>query len=210
MAEGVLPLKFIDVTRPLSERVPVYPGDAPPAFTVHDHGAYRTTSLRMGSHQGTHIDAPSHYLAGGESVDKIPLNNLIGPCLVIDVRPSENMITPDTILPYLGLHTRILLRTSASGADSFGTEYPCLHPLTARALVDRGVFLVGIDSPSVENYTGDGSVHRILLGHPAVIIELLDLSRVEEGVYDLIALPLRIQGAEGSPARVILCNRGEI
>jgi arylformamidase len=201
-------MKIIDITRPLSMQVPLFPGERPPVITPQDHGAYRTTNLRMSSHQGTHIDAPSHYLPGGITVDALPLTYLIGPCRVLDVRDAGRVIGPDTILPRLGSHTRLLLRTSASDLDTFDAEFPCLDTAAARALVERGVRCVGIDSPSVEEYSGDGSVHRILLSHPVAIIELLDLSRVAEGPYDMVALPLRLQGVEGSPARVILCNKG--
>jgi arylformamidase len=202
-------MKIIDVTRPLSEHVPLYPGEDLPVVIPRDHGAYRTTDLRMSSHQGTHIDAPSHYLRGGVTVDRLPLNFLIGPCLVLDVRDTGRMIEPETIIPRLGSHTRLLLRTEASDRDAFGTAFPCLSVATARALVERGVCCVGIDSPSVEEYPGDGTVHRIFLSHPTAIIELLDLSEAAEGTYTMVALPLRLEGVEGSPARVILCERGD-
>ncbi len=201
-------MNIIDVTRPLSARIPLYPGDPPPRITPVYHGEYRTTDLCLSSHHGTHIDAPSHYLEGGLTVDQLSLSLLIGPCRVFDLRDAGQVIEPGAILPCLESHTRILLRTHASEMNTFGPEFPCLSRETARALVDQGVRCVGIDSPSVEEYPGDGSVHRILLSHHAAIIELLDLSGVKEGVYDLIALPLRLEGVEGSPARVLLCERG--
>jgi arylformamidase len=202
-------MKFFDVTRPLSEKVPLYPGEDPPSIASQDHGEYRTTNLHISSHQGTHIDAPSHYLTGGMTVDRLPFSYLIGSCLVLDMRKAEMMIEPDAIIPRIGSHTRLLLRTSASDMDTFGTDFPCLHTDTAHGLVERGVRCVGIDSPSVEEYPGDGSVHRTLLMYPAAIIELLDLSMITEGVYGMIALPLRLEGVEGSPARVILCKKGD-
>jgi arylformamidase len=209
MAEGVNSMKIIDITRPLSAKVPLYPGDAPPMITPQDQGNYHTTEIRMSSHQGTHIDAPSHYLPEGETVDNLPLPYLIGPCLVLDARAAGRVIKPEAVVPRLGSHTRLLLRTSASDCNAFGTEFPCLHMSTARALAETGLVVLGIDSPSVEEYLGDGSVHRTLLTHSIVIIELLDLWRVEEGAYDMIALPLRLEGVEGSPARVVLCRKGD-
>lgn len=208
MAQGVYPVRFIDITRPLSPQVPLYPGDSPPAIIPREHGSYRTTDLCLSSHHGTHIDAPSHFLPGGMTVDELPLSYLIGECQVLDARGAGPMIAPEAILPRLGPCTRLLLRTEASGMTRFDTSFPCLHPDTARALVARGIRCVGIDSPSVEEYPGDGSVHRIFLSHPTAIIELLDLSPVAEGNYLLVALPLRLEGVEGSPARVILCERG--
>lgn len=210
MAEGFNRMNIVDVTRPLSTRIPLYPGDTAPRITPVFHGEYRTTDLCLSSHHGTHIDAPSHYLEDGLTVDQLPLSHLIGPCRVLDLRDAGRVIEPGAILPDLGSHTRVLLRTHASEMTAFGPEFPCLSRETARALVERGVRCVGIDSPSVEEYPGDGSVHRILLSHTIMILELLDLSGVEEGVYDLIALPLRLEGVEGSPARVLLCERGGV
>lgn len=203
-------MKFIDITRPLSVQVPLYPGEGPPTIISRDHGTYRTTDLHMSSHQGTHIDAPSHFLWGGMTVDELPISFLIGRCLVLDVRDTGRVIEPDAIIHRMGSFSRILLRTSASEENIFGNEFPCLHKDTARALVEKGVRVVGIDSPSVEEYPGDGSVHRILLTHPTIILELLDLSTVAEGVYDLIAFPLRLKGVEASPARAILCKKGSV
>jgi Predicted metal-dependent hydrolase len=200
-------VKFIDVTRALSAHVPLYPGDDPPVIIPQDHGTYRTTRLTLSSHHGTHIDAPSHFLPGGLSVDRLPMSYLIGPCQVLDVRDAGDRIPPEDIIPRLDSCTRLLLRTRASEMARFGPSFPCLQPDAARALVGRGLRCVGIDSPSVEEYPGDGSVHRTLLAHPTVIIELLDLSHTAEGIYDMIALPLRLEGVEGSPARVILCGR---
>jgi arylformamidase len=203
-------VKILDVTRPLSVRVPLYPGDDPPVINPRDHGTYRTTDLSLSSHHGTHIDAPSHFLPDGMTVDQLPLDYLIGTCLVLDVRKAGTVIGPDAILSRIGSHTRILLHTEASDRHSFGPEFPHLSVETAHALVDRGVRCLGIDSPSVDPYPGDGSVHRILLSHPTAIIELLDLSHVEEGIYRMIALPLRLEGVEGSPARVILSQRSDL
>jgi arylformamidase len=200
---------FFDITRHLSESVPLYPGDAPPVIIPRDHGTYVTTDLHISSHHGTHIDAPSHFLKGGASVDALSLTSLIGPCRVLDVRDAGMVIEADVIIPRLGSHTRLLLRTAASEMDTFGPEFPCITASAARSLAEKRVVCVGIDSPSVEEYPGDGSVHRILLSHHTVIIELLDLSLVKEGTYYLIALPLRLEGREGSPARVVLCTRRE-
>ncbi|MDD1672955.1 MAG: cyclase family protein, partial [Methanomicrobiales archaeon] len=131
---------------------------------------------------------------------------LIGPCLVLDMRGSPMRIEPHHVIPRMKKHTRILLHTTASEKGNFGEEFSHLSLQTAQALTDRGIVCVGIDSPSIEEYPGDGSVHRALLSRNTVIIELLDLSDVDEGSYWLVALPLRLQGREGAPARVILCR----
>ncbi|MDD1675833.1 MAG: cyclase family protein [Methanomicrobiales archaeon] len=202
-------MKIIDITRPLSEAIPLYPGDVPPVITPHNHGTYLTTDIHLSSHHGTHIDAPLHFLPGGLTVDSIPLQSLIGPCLVLDRTQAETIMGPELIIPYMGNHTRLLLRTVASGKESFGTEFPCIRLETARALAERGLTCIGIDSPSIEEYAGDGSVHKAFLSRNIPILEFLDLSRVNEGLYQLIALPMRLQGREGAPVRAILCPAGE-
>jgi arylformamidase len=105
---------------------------------------------------------------------------------------------------------RLLLKTYFSGATCFDTDYPCFTPDAARFLSGNGMLCVGIDSPSVEALHSDGTVHRELLGHGCVIIELLDLENVREGDYIMAALPLRLAGLDGSPARVILIDRKRV
>ena len=102
--------------------------------------------------------------------------------------------------------TRILLKTAFSGCTSFREDYPSLTLDAAQYLTKAGVLCVGIDSFSIEAFICDGSVHRELLSHGCIIIELLDLSRVTEGDYSLFALPLRLTGLDGAPARVILLD----
>jgi arylformamidase len=101
----------------------------------------------------------------------------------------------------------LLIRTSFSGMQSFSPDYRHLGPDAAAELAARGVRCVGIDTPSVESYGGDGTVHRRLLGAGMAIVELLDLSAVPEGDYLMIALPLRLREGDGSPARVVLLDR---
>lgn len=204
-------MKIIDITRSLSGNSLAYPGDTPPRFSQRDAGLYLISELCLSSHSGTHVDAPVHYLKTGLTVDQLPLHSLVGPCRVVDVSAAGPLID----LPYLKGRIdgaeRLLLRTFASGSVSFREDYPSLTLSAARYLASEGVKCVGIDSFSIEAYVGDGSVHRELLSHGCLIIELLDLSRVAEGDYTLIALPLRLEGLDGAPARVILLdeNGGE-
>ena len=196
--------EILDLTRPLGEGVPVYPGDPKPVFQRVKRDGYVCTALRLTTHSGTHLDAPSHYLAGGTSVDRIPLQNLIGKTRVLNLEDAGDTVTADSLTGKLHGAERILIRTRASGANSFGPEFPYLAPDAARFLVQAGTLVVGIDSPSIEAPGGDGSVHRELLGSGIPILELLDLSGVAEGDYFMVALPLRLEGLDGAPARVIL------
>jgi arylformamidase len=197
-------MNYYDVTRGLSNDMLVYPGDIPPAFHQEDAGNYLISSLHLSSHTGTHIDAPSHYLKTGDTIDTIPLENLLGTCRVIDLSRTDGIIPLSSLVNMIGDEKRILLKTSFSGKNRFIENYPSLSLDAARYLVSCGVRCIGIDSPSIESYHCDGNVHRHLLNNNCSIIELLDLEGVPEGVYEMIALPLRLTGLDGAPARVIL------
>jgi arylformamidase len=197
-------VKWYDVTRPLSREMLVYPGDLIPVFRQEKQGKYFISELHMSSHTGTHIDAPSHYLEDGNSVDTIPLQDLIGRCRIIDVIEAGNKITKNHLVGKIEGAERLLLKTAFSGENIFVEDYPCLSADAAMFIASCGVRCVGIDSPSIEMFDCDGSVHRKLLSHNCVIIELLDLSGIPEGEYNMIALPLRCKGLDGSPARVII------
>jgi arylformamidase len=200
-------MKIFDVTRPLSGEVPVYPGDGIPAFVQQDHGRYVISDLHMSTHSGTHIDAPAHYLKTGDTIDTIPLSHLIGRCRVIDVSGAGSTITVNHLAGKICRAEKLLLKTTFSGQDHFIDDYPSLTEETARLLTSEKIHCIGIDSPSIESCHGDGSVHRELLGNGCIIIELLDLSGIPEGDYDLVALPLRLAGLDGSPARVVLMKK---
>jgi arylformamidase len=199
-------MRIIDITRTLSEDILIYPGDKPPVFRQVDHGNYLISDLQMSTHTGTHIDAPFHYLKTGDTIDCIPLSHIMGKCRVIDVTCAGTYITSNYLEGQLdGIH-RLLLKTSFSNSGRFEENYPSLTADAARLITACDMKCVGIDSPSIESYECDGTVHRELLRRGCIIIELLDLCNVEEGDYTLIALPLRLTGLDGSPARVVLLD----
>lgn len=201
-------MKYYDITRGLTNDMLVYPGDISPEFTQKDAGNYLISTLHISSHTGTHIDAPAHYLKTGDTIDTIPLESLIGSCRVIDLISQEAIIQKESLEGRLGKESRVLFRTSFSGKKAFTQLYPSLSLDAAEYLVSRGVRCVGIDSPSIESYHCDGSVHRCLLSHGCIIIELLELTGVPEGVYEMMALPIKLIGLDGAPARVILTGNG--
>ncbi|MDD1716575.1 MAG: cyclase family protein, partial [Methanolinea sp.] len=180
-----------DITRPVKEGMVVYPGDIIPRIVQEDHGRYVLSCLRMSTHTGTHIDAPCHYLKGAPSVDRIPMEKLAGLCRVVEAARGSPEIKEEELSGYLEETDRILLKTPFSKKVEFEEEYPGLSPDAAVAIADAGVLCVGIDSPSIEPFSGDGQVHRTLLSHGVVIIELLDLAAVPPGEYWMVALPLR-------------------
>jgi arylformamidase len=203
-------MKIMDVTRPLTKDLLVYPGDVFPTFKQEDRGLYLISDLHMSSHTGTHIDAPTHYLKAGDTIDTIPLSRIIGRCRVIDVsRTDSTTITAADLAGKLRGVKRLLLKTRFSGRNTFTEDYPSLDHDAAYYITDNGIECVGIDSPSIESFNGDGSIHRRLLGNGCIVIELLDLSDVPEGDFEMVALPLRLAGLDGSPARVVLMKQEE-
>lgn len=196
-----------DITRDLSADAILYPGDIRPRFREIDNGQYRVTEMTIGTHSGTHIDAPSHYLEGGRTVDQIPLDVLAGSARVLDCSDVETVIGPGSLAGRLRGVRTLLLKTWFSRREQFDPGYPALSLEAADLIVEAGITCLGTDAPSIEAFSGDGSVHRRLLGGGTVVLELLDLAAVPEGDYVMVALPLRLAGADGSPVRAILCKQ---
>ena len=150
--------------------------------------------LDLGVHSGTHVDAPLHFVEGAPSVETLPLDVLVGPCVVVEGL-DPGAVPAGT--------ERVLFKTANSRLwerDEFSDDFVKLDGEAARALVGRGVRLVGIDYLSI----GDEEAHRVLLGAGVVAVEGLDLREVEPGQYRLVCAPLKLVGAEGAPARVLL------
>ncbi|MBF0558424.1 MAG: cyclase family protein [Nitrospirae bacterium] len=207
-------MKSHDISLRLSDCLPTWPGDAPVRITttksIANGDKCNLSKIEMGAHAGTHLDAPSHFIKDGATVDSIPVEALIGPCLVIDP-DSDLLIEKKDLLKFnLDGHSRILIKTRnskkwADNIGSFDTDYVSLGIDAAQYLVEMKVVLVGIDYLSIESYGSDGApVHKLLLKKNIVILEGLNLSGIKTGVYELICLPLRLEGCEGSPARAIL------
>ncbi|HDR73050.1 MAG TPA: cyclase family protein [Methanoculleus sp.] len=197
-------MTYIDITRDLGEHTPMYPGDTPFSMERIDKENYTTHALSLGTHTGTHIDAPAHFIAGGRTVDALALSTLIGNAWVADLSGEGPALLPRHFASCPEGMERVLVKTSFSGQQAFSADYPSLSHDAAEYLASRGILLIGVDTPSVEAFSGDGSLHRFLLGRNIIVIELLDLSAVQEGQYCMIALPLRLAGLDGAPARVVL------
>ncbi|WP_432548830.1 cyclase family protein [Kineococcus sp. SYSU DK004] len=201
---------LLDVTVPLVPgRTPVYPGD--PELTVRRvlsraAGDVADVSLlSCSTHCGTHVDAPAHLLDGG-GVDALPLDVLVGPCVVVDVREDVDAAGVDALGLPAGT-SRVLLRSR--GAGPWDAPGPALTADGARALLARGVRLVGVDRLSVDaDDAGALPVHEVLLAAGAVVVEALELGAVAPGAYELLCLPLLLPGCDGAPARVLLRTGG--
>jgi len=205
--------RLVDVSVPLQSGIATYPGnpefELQPIKRVAAGGSSNTSRLVMGTHTGTHVDAPRHFFDAAAGVDGLALDLLIGRARVIDM-PHRGGIT-DTHLAEaeLGDDVRVLLRTPNSAlwnsGEGFQEDYTYLTEQAARYLVEQGVKVVGIDYLSVEEFKKPGApAHRALLGENVVIIEGLNLSEAEPGPYEMYCLPLRVAGADGAPARVVL------
>lgn len=205
--------RLVDVSVSLQPGLATYPGnpefELQPVKRVAAGASSNVSRLILGTHTGTHVDAPRHFFDEGAGVDGLPLDLLIGRARVIDL-PFRGGIT-ERHLADAGLREdlRVLLRTPNSAlwntSDGFHQDYSHLTEEGARYLVEQGVKVVGIDYLSVEQFKKPGApAHRALLGENVVIIEGLNLSDAEAGAYEMYCLPLRVAGADGAPARVVL------
>ncbi|MEW6730441.1 MAG: cyclase family protein [Acidobacteriota bacterium] len=204
-------MKIYDVSVPISPEMPVYPGD--PAIhmelslSISKGDPCNVTHYSFGSHVGTHIDAPFHFIDGGLKVEDIPINLLIGRTRVVEFTAAR--IDADLLKEVdLGEHVRVIFKTRNSylwSSNRFVEDYVYVTPEAAEILVESGIKLVGIDYLSIEQYRStDFPTHQTLLSNGVIIIEGLNLAEVEPGDYELICLPLKVKNGDGAPARVIL------
>ena len=199
-----------DITPPISERLHVWPGDTPLSrevlYDMKRGDGITLSTLHATVHLGAHADAPSHYGAGAAAIDERDLAYYLGPCQVMRVpAPRGTRITPAR-LPRPVLTERLLLATGTfPDPEQFNEDFAALDPELVEVLHGQGVTLVGIDTPSVDLFDSpDLPAHRMLLRCDMAILEGLALADVPEGVYELIALPLKLVGFEASPVRAIL------
>jgi arylformamidase len=195
--------------------MPHWPGDRPVLLecvqNIADGDEVTVSSLACSLHTGTHVDAPSHFIAGGESVDELPLDILVGRVVVVELA-GVDVITADLLegLKLAAGTRRLLLKTDNSELWSnpshpFKTDFTALSPGAARWLVDAGVNLIGIDYLSIQRFEDpEPQTHRTLLEAGVIILEGLDLRSVGPGPYNLICLPMKLIGCEGAPVRAIL------
>ena len=191
-------MQIIDVSVPVRPGMITYPGDPEVRLdrvsSIADGDAANLSRLDLGVHSGTHVDAPLHFVDGGASVETLPLDVLVGPCVVVEGLDAAAVPAGAERVLFKTRNSRLWER------EEFAEDFVALDAEAARALVAGGVRLVGIDYLSI----GDEEAHRILLGAGVVVVEGLDLREVEPGEYRLVCAPLKLVGAEGAPARVLL------
>ena len=204
---------WIDVSVPLYTGMVHWP-DNPPVQIERMLDMVRgdicnVSTLAMGSHTGTHMDGPRHFLQTGKGLDEMPFDATLGLARVIEIRDPES-IKPDELLPLaIQQGERLLFKTQNSTrywkAGTFVEDFVYVSQEAAHYLASLGVRTVGVDYLSVGGYARDGlETHRALLEAGIWIIEGLDLREVEPGIYELICLPLKIAQSDGAPARAIV------
>ena len=193
--------RIIDISPLLSEQTAVFPGDQSFSrevtmdFAREDHLVL--SSITSSVHVGAHADAPSHYHPKGESIEKRDLSLYMGPCQVMEIEgASGRRIVVEDLKGREVFCQRILFKTrSFPNPDHWSGEFSSLSPELIEFLADKGVVLVGIDTPSVDPETSSQlEAHQMIFTRDMAILEGLLLDHVEEGVYELIALPLKIKG----------------
>jgi arylformamidase len=204
-------MEVFDVSVTLSKETVVYPGDPKvlrrKLSNIKGAGV-AVSEIRLGLHSGTHIDAPSHYLPKGKSIDELSL--IVGPAKVCDLSKVKEEITADDLRGCdISSDDVVLFKTRNSSLwkrKKFSKDYVSLSFEAAKYLVRKKVAAVGIDYLSIEAFDSDGSVHKALLAEDIPIIEGLDLGKITPGAYTLVCLPLKVAGGEAAPARCILIS----
>jgi arylformamidase len=210
--------RIYDVSLPIFPGMVTWPGNpaivVAAARSIARGDSSNVSDVHLGSHTGTHVDAPAHFIPGATGVDLVPNELLVGPVVVLGLEEVERVITAD-VLETAGIPagtTRIFFKTRnsrrwAEGAVEFDPNFVHLDQGAAGWLVDHGLRVVGTDYLSIEGYKVPGApVHHRLLGAGVLIVEGLNLSAVPAGSYQLFCGPLKLRGGDGAPARVLLMD----
>jgi arylformamidase len=199
-----------DITPPVTPNLAVWPGDTHfniiPKASFRKGDPYLLSTIESSLHIGAHVDAPLHAIEGGTPVDQLSFEHFLGPCQVItvDLNPGEEIYLHH--LKTRIFESRVLFRTNSyHDLNRFSNDFNGISIDLAEELFIQGVITVGIDTPSIEVYNSeDLVVHKALFKRDMAIMEGLMLRHVPDGIYELIALPLRLTGLEASPVRAIL------
>ena len=208
-------MQIWDISIPLNESTPVWEGEEGViirrVLQISRGLDFNVSRIEMGTHAGTHVDSPYHLSDDGVPVDAIPFETLIGEVSVLSIPESFNEISIDA-LQTAGFQPgtkRLLLRTRNSrfwrdDPYSFRTDFVAVNRSAATYLVEQGVELVGIDYFSISPLSDLKAPHEILLKGGAVILENLNLLKVDPGKYQLVCLPIKLTGTDGAPVRAVL------
>lgn len=177
---------------------------------MEDGAVSNLTHLSMSAHTGTHMDAPRHFIADGLTMEQMPFEAVIGRCRVFELLDCGDQITADDLkkLKFVP-RQRVLFKTRNStrswAMNEFDKDFVSIRADAAQYLVDLGVVTVGVDYLSIGGYGKDVvETHQIMLGAGIWVIEGLNLSEIKQGYYEMICLPIKLEGADGAPCRVVL------
>lgn len=202
--------RIIDISMTIHEGMQVYKNKdekRPKIYNTVNHqtGKVHESRIDIDVHCGTHVDAPLHMLAGGETIETIGLERLVGPARVLDLTHVEDAITKDDLVPHgIRRGERILFKTKNSLTDEFLWDFVYLREDGAQYLIEQGVTLAGTDGLGIERAQPEYTTHRPLLRNNIVIVEGLRLAHVEPGSYWLVIAPLKLTGIDAAPARAFL------
>ncbi|MFC3804229.1 cyclase family protein [Cohnella sp. GCM10012308] len=171
----------------------------------HDQGKPHESLLTMNVHTGTHVDAPLHMLAGGATIETIPLEQLVGPARVLDLTHVKDSITKDDLVPFnIQKGERLLFKTSSSFSEEFLMDFVFLREDGARYLAEIGIAVAATDALGIERAQAEYPTHRTLMRAGVVIVEGVRLKDVAPGSYWLAIAPLKMTGIDAAPARALL------
>lgn len=204
-----------DISPPVSAASPVFPGDTPYQqhwkWSLTPECPVNVSEIRLSPHIGAHADAPLHYCNGAAAIGAVPLEPFLGPCRVIHALDCGPLILPEHLRhAAAGLPPRVLVRTARHAAlDWWTDDFSAYAPHTIEWLAERGVMLIGLDTPSIDPASSKTlDSHHVILRRDMRVLENLLLDDVAEGDYELIALPLALAQADASPVRAVLRELG--
>lgn len=206
---------WVDISRPVSSATPVWPGDTSWQFewawSMAEGSSVNVGALRGSTHTGSHADAPLHVDRDGDSIDRLPLSAFIGEAELIDLTDLDTVTGGASIETHhlservSGTAERLLLRTGCDWADGFPESFVALAPSAAAWCVEHQIRLMGTDAPSIDPFDSKSlNAHHTLLESGVVVLESLELTGLTVGRYELLALPLRLCGADASPVRAVI------
>lgn len=206
-------MKIYDITHTVNKEIAVWPGDSPferiEFATIENGDLCNVSGMNAGLHVGTHIDAHYHYHKDGITIDEHNLENYIGPCQVIDVTDIKGKSIEIEDIKCEIHEKRIIFRTKkVTNSEVWNPTFKGISPDLVKYLSEKGVLLVGTDSPSVDEFNSSIlKSHLAFYQYNVYILENLNLNDIKEGTYELIALPLKLEGADGSPVRAVLIEK---
>lgn len=200
---------MIDISSPIYAGMPVYKNkpEKQPRFNTVTNGYVTETKLEIDVHTGTHVDSPLHMLPDGATFETIPIEDLVGPCKVFDLTHIEDSISAEDLQRFsIEENDFLLLKTKNSFDEEFNFNFIYVDEGGAKFLAEKNIKGVGIDSLGIERSQEGHPTHKTLFTNNIIIIEGLRLKDVEEGEYFMVAAPLKLEGTDGAPARVLLFN----